>query len=247
MTRYIRAAMLAALATGGGVGCQHSGGNSCGGDGGAGGCQAGGATGGRIHNCYDVAWPERYNFAARQAVLAPFAQQAANGHFAEQTVWNWYFEPGSDKLNSAGMEKLDTLARSTPAPDPKLFLQAARDVGVTADNMDKVGAMRDDLTAKRAAAVMRYMATQPGTPVAYSIDVYDAPTPGIYSVFSGNAWRGQRTGYVGGISGGAGSSAVLGGTGGGIGVVSGAGAGSAPVTGPGSGAGSGAGSFGPGY
>jgi hypothetical protein len=155
--------------------------------------------GAKYRNCVDTSWPDRYNFAARQAVLGPFAQQAANGHFINQTIWNWYFVPGTDQLNTAGMEKLDSIARSTPAPDPKLFLQAARDVPPSPDNLDKLAALRDDLTARRAAAVQRYMAAQPGSTVLYEIAVHDAPVPGIRADFAMNSFRGQRIGYVGGL------------------------------------------------
>jgi hypothetical protein len=223
MNRFVRAATAAALVSGGAVGCVHT--------------DRSGETS-KYANCVDTCWPERYNFAARQAVIGPFAQQAANGHFANQTLWNWHFEPGTDTLNSAGMEKLDSLARSTPAPDSRIYLQAARDIGVTPENMDKVAAMRDELTAKRAAAVMRYMATQPGNPVAYSIQVHDAPVPGIHSNFASTAWRGQLLGYVGGLQGGGGVAAV--GGGGGVGL----GAGAAPAPAP---AGGGGGPAGPGY
>jgi hypothetical protein len=191
MSRYFRAG-AAALAISGGlgsVGCVHTSGSKPREE--TGGC----------NRFYDTAWPDRYNFAARQATVAPFAQQVTNGQFYEQTVWNWYFEPGTDRLNGAGMAKLDSLAQKTPSPDPRIYLQAARDVAATPDNYDKVVAQRDDLTGRRAAAVQRYMATQPGAPVAYEIAVHDAPVPGIYSPFSLSSFRGQTRGYVGGISG----------------------------------------------
>src|SRR4051812_16603710 len=60
-----------------------------------------GATG--THWPWDPHWPERYNYTARQEVLAPFAQQVTNGQVLNQTIWNWHFEAGSDKLNSAGL------------------------------------------------------------------------------------------------------------------------------------------------
>jgi hypothetical protein len=236
MNRYVRAA-TAALAIAGGlgsVGCVHNSGST-----------RADRDGGRWNNLYDTAWPDRYNFAARQATVAPFAQQVTNGQFFEQTVWNWYFEPGTDRLNGAGMAKLDSLAQRAPV-DSRIYLQAARDVPATADNFDKVVAMRDDLTTRRAAAVQKYMATQPGAPVAYEIAVHDAPVPGIYSPFPLSAFRGQTRGYVGGIGG----SAVVGqlnptavggmpAGGGGVGAAAGAGAavpvpaGNGPGAGPG--------------
>jgi hypothetical protein len=146
-------------------------------------------------------------------VTAPFAQQIANGHFALQTVDNWYFEAGTDKLNPAGMAKLDSLARTTPAPDPKIFVQDARDVLVTPENADRIKTLRDDLTARRAVAIQKYLATQPGSPVAYEIMVTDAPTQGIPAQFALNAYRGQAQGYKGGLQGGIGNTQSISGGG----------------------------------
>lgn len=236
MNRYVRAAAAALLVAGGlgSAGCAHHGKTTAGGCG-TGGCGAGGRSdvtcGDKYRNLIDTSWPDRYNYDARQAVLAPFAQQVANGHFLEQTVWNWHFEPGTDTLNTAGMEKLNSLARKTPAPDPKLYVQVARDVAGTPENLDKLGAVRDELTAKRAAAVLKYMASQPGNPVPYEVAVHDAPTPGIYAPFAAAAFRGQLPGYVGGLAGG------------GIGGVGGAAAGG----GGGAAAGAGGAAAGPGY
>jgi hypothetical protein len=162
----------------------------------------------------DPCWPERYNRVARDEVLAPFAAQVNNGHVLNQTIWNWYFDAGTDKLNTAGLAKLDSIARTRPAPDYRLYLQAARDVVVTPTNMDKVAAERDELTARRAAAIQKYMATQPaiGTPVAYEVFVHDAPTVGIPAEFSASSFRGQSRGYVGGIGGGGGTTPSAAGT-----------------------------------
>jgi len=181
------------------VGCTHTSGSGCA----TGGCGAGDGgrdCGARYRNWWDVSWPDRYNYAARQAVVAPFAQQAANGHFLHQTMWNFYFEPGSDKLNPGGMDKLNSLAHATPGPDARIYLQNAQDVAVTPENMTKAGAMRNELNAKRAVAIRQYMTTQFGPPVEYEVLVHDAPTPGYSGVFAGNAYRGQGTGYRGGLS-----------------------------------------------
>lgn len=169
--------------------------------------------GDRYRNAVDTTWPEHYNYAARQAVVGPFAQQAANGHFINQTIWNWYFEPGTDKLNPAGIEKLDSLARATPAPDTRIYLQAARDILVTPENTDKVAGLRDDLTARRAAAVQKYMGTQPGNTVNYEIAVHDMPSPQLPAAFAASAFRGQAQGYRGGLSSGAGGATSVSGGG----------------------------------
>jgi hypothetical protein len=205
MKRLFRAAFVAALLPIGlaSVGCAHSSGSACGG----GDCGTGSGGGGHHGNrqdhhgkWYDISWPDRYNYAARQAVVAPFAQQAANGHFLHQTLWNFYFEPGSDKLTAGGMDRLSAMAHATPGPDPRIYIQHAQDIATTPENIDKVASLRSELNAKRAAAVQKYMATQFGPPITYEVLVHDAPTPSIPGTFVGGAYRGQGSGYRGGLS-----------------------------------------------
>ncbi len=229
MKRIVRAATAALAVAGiGTIGCTHTGQPA--GDGAAG--------GGAVYRQFvDPCWPERYNAAARNEVLAPFAVQVSNGNVLNQTLWNWYFEPGTDKLTGAGRAKLDSITQTRPAPDTRLYLQAARDVAVTPENIDKVGATRDDLTSKRAAAIQRYMATQPviGTPVAYEIHVHDAVPPGIAAEFAASAYRGQTQGYVGSLRSGVGNTGAVatgGGTGGNTGGSTGGNTGGSGSTGP---------------
>src|SRR4051794_34307779 len=90
-------------------------------------CAAAGLTG-----CYgyrdlvDPCYPERYEYAARQEVKAALAPQVQNGHVLDQTVWNYHFEPGTDRLNQGGLDHLAHLARRRPAPDPVIYLQTAQ-------------------------------------------------------------------------------------------------------------------------
>ena len=227
MKRMMRTAAAAIAVAGGAgsIGCTHTGhGNN---DGAAGG-------GGVYRSFVDPCWPERYSVAARGEVLAPFAQQVNNGNTLNQTMWNWYFETGTDKLTPAGRAKLDSIAQTRPQPDTRLYLQAARDVTVTNENIDKVGAERDTLTQKRAAAIQKYMGTQPaigGHAVAYEIFVHDAAPLGMPAEFSAAAFRGQRQGYSGSLPGNAGGAGGLQpvGTGGGGG---GGGAYTGPTSGP---------------
>ena len=191
MNRMIRAAAAAVVLAGGlgSVGCVHSGGPSI---------------EDRYRNYVDPCYPERYNHMARLEVVAPFAQQVHNGHVMNQTVYNWYFEAGSDKLTPAGVEKLDSLARVRPVPDAKIYIQTARDIVVTAENTGKIADLRANLDAKRGAAIQKYMAEQPafGTAVAYEVYVHDPVVPGINSDFASFAYRGSLRGYRGGVSGG---------------------------------------------
>lgn len=196
MRRTIQAASAAAILTTllGSVGCAHK-------EGSLGDC---------YRNWWDESWPERYNYAARQSVLEPFAQQAYNGHFLEQTLWNWYFDPATDHLTAGGIAKLDTIARTVPMPDPKIFIQTARDIPASLETPEKSAAQRDELNARRAAAVKRYMASQPGLiPVAYEVFITDAPVPGIFSAFASKAFIGQLAGYTGAITGGSGAAAPV--------------------------------------
>ena len=207
MKRMMRAAAAAAILTSGlgSIGCVSTGGGARG--------EGHGPIGDHWRNAADPCYPERYNHAARQAVIAPFAQQVHNGHALNQTVWNYYFEAGTDKLTSAGMEKLDSIARTRPG-DAKLYIQASRDLSLTADNAGKIADLRTDLDVKRAVAIQKYMGTQPaiGGAVAYEVYVHDAPTPGINAEMAAGAYRGSILGYQGGISGAAGIGAL--GTGG---------------------------------
>jgi hypothetical protein len=160
----------------------------------------------RYYNAVDPCYPERYNAQARSSVLVPFAAQVNNGHVLEQTVWNWHFDTSSDTLNPAGQAKLDAIAQTRPQPDGRVYLQVARDVpAYGAGGLDTVAARRDELTAKRAETIRKYMAAQPALqPVAYEVFVIDAPVPGMPAEFSARGYRGQATGYVGGLqSGGA--------------------------------------------
>lgn len=205
MTRMFRAAAAAAVLVSGlgSVGCVHTGGGG----------REPGQAGDRYRNAVDPCYPERYQHAARQAVIAPFAQQVHNGHFLNQTVWNYHFETGTDKLTPGGKEKLDSLARVRPSPDSKLYIQTANDVPQTADVADKIVEVRNELDVKRAQAIQKYLATVPtGSPVAYEVYVHNAAAPGIASEFAANAYRGSATGYRGAITGQAGIGAL--GTGG---------------------------------
>jgi hypothetical protein len=214
MKRMIRAAASAAILFGGfgSVGCVTTGG---GGSRVADRGEGHGPIGDTWRNAVDPCYPERYNYAARGAVIAPFAQQIHNGTVLNQTVFNYYFEFNSDALTLGGQEKLISLARTRPAPDPKLFLQSARDLPANTD-LARLPDARADLDARRAATIQRFLAAQPafGGPVNYTIEVIDAPTPGIASTFATQAYNGSLQGYRGGVSGG--GTGVLG-TGGGAG------------------------------
>jgi len=110
----------------------------------------------------DPCYPERYNYQARQEVIASYTPQEQNGHVLDQTVWNTYFEAGTDRLTGGGLERLAYLARRRPQPDPVVYLQAAQDVSYDQAKPDEMADRRQELDAKRVVAVQRFLNAQTG-------------------------------------------------------------------------------------
>jgi hypothetical protein len=128
----------------------------------------------------DPCWPDRYANESRAAVVATFQPQVENGHILDQTLWNTHFEYGTDKLNGAGMDKLDQLARRRPMPDQHVFLQTARDIGYDAEKPGDYAAKRVELDNKRTESVRKYLkATLTGRELTFEIQVHDPSMPGI--------------------------------------------------------------------
>ncbi len=161
----------------------------------------------------DPCWPERYNYLARQEVNGAFAPQVQNGHVLDQTVWNYHFEPGTDKLTAGGLEKVAYLARRRPCPDQVVYVQTAQDVYYDAANPDRLVENRQLLDAKRIAAVQKFLGVQTaGRPVAFQVLVHDPAEPGVSGVW-GAAENAALPGRVrGGLASGGGAS-VTGGAG----------------------------------
>lgn len=153
----------------------------------------------RLSRWYDPCWPERYSFAARQTVISAFAQQTLNGHILNQTIWNYHFEPGTDRLTPAGIEKIDSLLRIRPTPDNKIYIQTARDLPVVASNVEQVQNDRSALDLKRANVIAKYLAGSIHKQ-QYEIYVHDPIDPSIGSAGPLNAYRNKLTGFVGNTS-----------------------------------------------
>ena len=182
------------------------------------GCQA-------YRGLVDPCWPERYNAVARTSVAETFACQVGNGHVLNQTVWNYHFETGTDKLTPMGLEFLGYLSRVRPAPDPKLYLQTAHDLPVYDPAAPgKYEQARAELDAKRRVAVLRFLSAETaGRPVPFIIDVIDAPVPSLPAPVAGTIIQKHYTSFQGalpgagggmapgGVSGGGGGAAVPGG------------------------------------
>lgn len=130
-----------------------------------------------VQKCVDPCWPQRYNAVARQEVISAFAPQVQNGHILDQTVYNYQFEPGTDRLNASGMDQLDTLLRRRPMPDPRIFLATSRDLSYDPGNPEAMVDSRRELDNKRAAAIQKYVAAQmSGRPMQIEVVVHD-PMP----------------------------------------------------------------------
>lgn len=178
----------------------------------------------RYRNLVDPCQMERYTSTARQETIAGFAPQVANGHILDQTIWNYHFESGTDKLTPAGLEKLDQIVRRRPEPDTQVFLATARDVTYSPANPEKYPEEQQKLNGKRAVAVQKYLGVQTASrPLNFEVLVHDPSDPSISAVSARTAIVQQRVSYIGSIQGGGSGGGVGGGiTGGGIG---GAGAG----------------------
>jgi hypothetical protein len=122
--------------------------------------------GGNGH-CYDPCWPERYNYMARETVLEVLGAQCYNGHVLDQTVWNYYFELGTDpktgkliptdRLNPLGLQRLTYMARRRPNPDPKVYLQTAQEICYDPADPEKFTRDRAELDGRRLQAVHKYL------------------------------------------------------------------------------------------
>ena len=139
----------------------------------AGGCDC-------YRNLVDPCYPERYEYAARQEVIATFAPQVHNGHFLEQTVWNYHFEPGTDKLTRGGMEQLVYLARRRPYPDCTLYLATAHDIDYDPAAPNRYEEQRASLDQRRIQAIQTYLAAETsGRRLSFEVVVHDPPEAGL--------------------------------------------------------------------
>src|SRR5947209_13330680 len=147
-------------------------------------CLTGGLTlSGGCHTYRDLVdpcYPERYEYAARQEVHAALAPQVNNGHVLDQTVWNYHFELGTDKLTPGGLQHLAYLARRRPCPDPIVYLQTAQDVSYDPTASDKFAETRAGLDNRRIQAIQSYLNAQTtGRRVSFDVLVHDRSEVGI--------------------------------------------------------------------
>lgn len=162
----------------------------------------------RLKNAYDTCWPERYSHAARASALAPFQVQASNGEIMDYTVWNFHFEPGTDNLVPAGLEKLDYLLRRRPAPPATLYMQTSRDLAYDNEKAETYADRRRDLDERRVQAIHNYLKVQTAArPANFEVQIIDASNPGFGAQYPVNAIRMlpfQYQSSLGGMMGGGG-------------------------------------------
>ena len=210
MTLTLRAALAAILAAGAiqSTGCVTT--KSDCGDGGCGSGGGGGLLGDatlqdRYNTCVDPCWPERYSYVARQEVLSPFANQIANGHAIDQTIFNGDFEQGTDKLTPGGLQKLDTIARRRPV-DGRIFVQAARDILYDPANREGFTKAKAKLDAARADSVQGYLtASTTGRNLNFDVAVTDPQDFTLPVIGPALSIRGYALQFSSGITGVAGN------------------------------------------
>jgi hypothetical protein len=149
--------------------------------------------------CVDPCYPMRYGYMAQQSVNAAMAPQVQNGHVLDQTIWNYYFEPGTDKLTAGGLERLAYIARRRPCPDTVLYLQTAQDVVFNQNAPEKMAEERQILDGKRIAAVQAYLTAQTaGRPLSFQIVIHDPAEPALASAAANNIMSQNYYRFMGG-------------------------------------------------
>ncbi len=181
---------------------------------------------------WDPCWPERYGAMAHASVNGHFCAQVRNGRVLHQTVWNWWFEPGTASLNPLGMTRLSSLARRRVPFDPVLYLQTAQDLSYNPKKPQELIVKRQELDQQRTAAIQQFLSAQTaGRSIPFQVVVHDPPeagAPGLYppgtlGTYHGqvvqqfsNSWTGTAIRFRQG-GGGIGGGGIGGGGGGGVG------------------------------
>ena len=161
------------------------------------------------HDLVDPCYPARYNAEARHEVFASYAPQIANGHVLDQTIWNYDFEPGTDRLTGGGLIHLAAMARRRPQPDPVVYLQTAGDVVYDSAKPDEYLDKRQDLDGRRVVAIEKFLNAQTaGRRGDFQVLVHDPAEVGAVDAWAALEY-GQMLGRargglpVGGATGGA--------------------------------------------
>lgn len=83
-------------------------------------------------------WPEPFLQADRQATMAPFAIQTANGWRRQNLISDYHFEDGSDQLTLAGETKIRYILTQMPPARRTIFVQQGLTAEVTQARMGTV-------------------------------------------------------------------------------------------------------------
>jgi hypothetical protein len=185
-------------------------------------CLVGGL--GPVSGCYcyrelvDQCWPERYTYVARQEVHGAIAPQVHNGHVLDQTIWNYHFEAGTERLTPGGLQHLAYLARRRPHPDPVVYLQTAQDITYDPAAHDKFPEARSTLDNRRIQAIQNYLTAQTsGRPVSFEVVLHDPAEVGMSAVPAGLSIQQMYAGARGALGLGVGAASAPTGGGGGAG------------------------------
>ncbi len=165
---------------------------------------------------YDPCWIYRYSYMADVEVHQAMDPQVANGHCLDQTIWNWQFEPGTDRLTPAGLEHLAYMARRRPEPSCKVFVQTAQDIDYNAGGPDQFVEARMRLDRQRVRAVEKFLAAQTAArPTPFEVTVHDPGDPSVAAIPANIALQQMYIGFRGNLpaTAGAGASGVTGGAG----------------------------------
>jgi uncharacterized membrane protein YgcG len=114
-------------------------------------------------------------------------------------MWNFYFEPGTDKLTQGGLSQLAYLARRRPQPDTMIYLQAAQDLSYDPAAPDRFAASRYDLDTKRIQAVQKFLNAQTaGRRQDFQVVVHDPAEVGASAAYA-NVAVGKMVGGATGV------------------------------------------------
>jgi hypothetical protein len=156
----------------------------------------------------DTCWPQRYDYMATREERAAFAPQVNNGKVLDQTVWNYHFEPGTDRLTAGGLDHLAYIARRRPHPDTCLFLQTAQDISYDPNAPDRMTETRQELDFKRIQAIQKFLTAQTAGQCVFKIEVHDPAEVGLSAVAVQSASQQMlTTRFKGGLTGGGGAAA----------------------------------------
>src|SRR5262249_30300579 len=132
---------------------------------------------------YDRCWPQRYNNLAQREGNAAMTPQVPNGHVLDQTEWNDYVEPGTDRLLPMGQEALAYIARRRPCPDTTIYLATANDLPYDQNCPERFCGARQELDTRRVVAVQKFLTgLNCGRPVDYQVLLHDPADPSLATV-----------------------------------------------------------------